>query len=271
MAKSNLIMEIKTKEFFTLVTGASAGLGKQIAIECAKRGFNLYLVSLPKTGLEDFADELNETYKVKVEYLSIDLTRKKAPQKVFNFARKKNLSVNILVNNAGIGFNGKLEDLTHELIDTMVLLNVRAATLLTFLFLPEMKEMEKAYILNISSFAGLSPLPNKSVYAATKSYILFFTQSLNEELKGTNISVTSIHPNGIRTERANERINKSGLMARIAALSPEDVANVAIQNMLEGNKFVIPGTMSKVYYYLGSSLPHGLVLKIVGLVFRKTA
>ena len=264
-------MENTTTNLFTLVTGASAGLGKQIAINCAKRGYNLYLVSLPETGLEDFVDELKANYPVKVEYLSIDLTEKKGPQEVFDFAQEKNISINILINNAGLGFNGRLEDLTAEIIDTMVLLNVRAATLLTFLFLPAMKVMEKAYILNISSFAGLSPLPNKSVYAATKSYLHFLSQSLNEELKGTNIKVTSIHPNGIRSERANERINKSGLLARITALSPEYVADVAVESVLSGNKFVIPGAMSKFYYYLGSSLPHGLVLKIVGLVFKKSS
>ena len=256
--------------FYTLITGASAGLGKQLAFDCAKRGFNLFLVSLPGTGLEDIAEELKNDYPVKVEYLSIDLTKKKSPQKVFDFANENNLSVNILVNNAGLGFNGKLEDLSPELIDTMLLLNVRASTLLTFLFLPAMNKMEKAYVLNISSFGGLSPLPHKSVYAATKTYLLFFTQALNEELKGTNIRATSIHPNGIRSERANARINKSGLIARIAALSPEYVAKVAIDNMLSGNKFVIPGAMNKLYYYLGISLPHGLILRIVGLVFRKT-
>jgi hypothetical protein len=270
MAKQKLIMKNKSDSFYTLITGASAGLGKEIANECAKRGFNLYLVSLPKTGLEEFVTELKETYPIKVEYLSIDLTKKKAPQKVFDFAQNNDLSINALVNNAGLGFNGKLENLTHEIIDTMVLLNVRAATLLTFLFLPAMKEMEKAYILNISSFGGLSPLPNKSVYAATKTYLLFLTQALNEELKGTNVSVTSLHPNGIRSKRANANINNSGLIARIAALSPDYVAGVAIDNMLSENKFVIPGAMSKFYYYLGSSLPHGIILKMVGLIFRKT-
>jgi hypothetical protein len=133
-----------------------------------------------------------------------------------------------------------------------------------------MKKMEKAYILNISSFGGLSPVPNKSVYAATKTYLHFLTQALNVELKGTNIRVTSIHPNGIRSERANAHINNTGLIARIAALSPEYVAKHAIKNMLSGNKFVIPGTMSKVYYYFGSSLPHGVILRIVGSVFKKT-
>lgn len=264
-------MENKVDNFYTLITGASAGLGKQIAIDCAKRGFNLFLVSLPETGLESFSEELKKTYPVKVEYLSIDLTKEKSPQEVYDFTRMKNMSVNILVNNAGLGFNGKVENLTYELIDTMVMLNVRASTLLTFLFLAEMKNMEKAHILNISSFGGLSPLPNKSVYAATKTYLLFLTQALNEELKETNIRVTSIHPNGIKSERASEVIKRTALMARITALSPEYVAAIAVDNMLAGNKFVIPGTMSKIYYYLGSSLPHGIILKIVGLVFRKSA
>lgn len=263
-------MENKAVNLYTLITGASAGIGKQIAVNCAKRGFNLYLVSLPGTGLEEFSEELKKTYPVKVESLSIDLRKKKSPKKVYEFAKTNNLSVNILVNNAGLGFNGRLEDMTHKLIDTMVLLNVRASTLLTFLFLKEMKEMEKAYILNISSFGGLSPLPNKCVYAATKTYLFFLTQALNQELKGTNVRVTSIHPNGVKSERALKNIHKSGLIARIAALTPEYVATVAVDNMLAGNKFVIPGTMSKVYYYVGCSLPHGLILKLVGRVFRKT-
>jgi hypothetical protein len=261
-------MKNEIKNHYTLITGASAGLGKAIAIECAKRGHNLLLVSLPNTGLEELTAKLNKSYPVNIEFLSINLTKKKAPQKVFNFAKEKNISVNVLINNAGLGFNGKLENQTYELIDTMVLLNVRASTLLTFLFLHGMKEMEKAYILNISSFGGLSPLPYKSVYAASKTYLLFLTQALNEELKGTNITVTSVHPNGIRSERAKENINKSGLIARIASLSPEYVANVALDNMLSGNKFVVPGLLSKFYYYLGISLPHGIILKIVGLVFR---
>ncbi|MBN2634844.1 MAG: SDR family NAD(P)-dependent oxidoreductase [Prolixibacteraceae bacterium] len=264
-------MENETTRFYTLITGASAGLGKQIAIECAKRGHNLFLVSLPKTGLEELVEDLKSNYAVSIEYLSIDLTKKKAPQKVYDFALGKGLAVNILVNNAGLGFNGKLENQTYELIDTMVLLNVRAATLLTFLFLPSMKIMTNAYVLNISSFGALTPLPNKSVYAATKTYLLFLTQALNEELKGTNVKVTSVHPNGIRSERANSNINKSGLIARIASLSPEYVATIALDNMLAGNKFVIPGAMSKFYYYLGISLPHGIILKIVGLIFRKTS
>lgn len=262
-------METELHKNYALITGASAGTGKQIAIECAKRGFNLFLVSLPQTGLEDFSEELRKTYPVDVKYLSIDLTKLNSPQEVFDYTTQNHLTINILVNNAGMGFNGKFESLAAELIDTMILLNIRASTLLTFLFIPEMKKSKRAYILNISSFAGLTPLPYKSVYAATKTYLLFLTQALNIELKGTGISLTSVHPNGITSERAKENVKKSGVMGRISSLTPEQVAKISIDSMLSGRKFVIPGVMNKFYYAIGVSLPHGIVIKLIGGVFRK--
>jgi short-subunit dehydrogenase len=264
-------MENGSIKKYTLITGSSAGTGKQIAIECAKRGMNLFLVSLPDTDLESFSEELKSTYPVDVHCLSIDLRKRKSPQKVFDFAQQNNIVVDILVNNAGLGFNGKLEDSTTELIDTMILLNLRASTLLSFLFIPEMKKLGKAYILNISSFAAFSPLPFKSVYAATKTYLLFLTQALNIELKGTNISVTSVHPNGISSERALENIKKSSFLARSAALTPAQVAKISLDSMFSGNVFVIPGVINKFYYNVGCILPHGIILKVIGNIFKKTS
>lgn len=263
-------MKNETFKNYTLITGSSAGTGKQIAIECAKRGFNLFLISLPDSGLESFSDELRKNYPVDVHHLSIDLTKRKSPQKVFEYTQQHQLTINILVNNAGLGFNGKLEESKADLIDTMILLNVRASTLLTFLFIPGMKKLKKAYILNISSFAAFSPLPYKSVYAATKTYLLFFTQALNAELKGTGISVTSVHPNGISSERAMENIKKSSFIARSAVLTPAKVAKISLDNMFSENVFVIPGVVNKIYYYIGCSLPHGVILKLIGNIFKKT-
>ena len=263
-------MEKFSTNQFALVTGASAGIGKQLAIEFAKRHFNLFLVSLPNTGLENLAEELQVKYPVKVHSLALNLTQQDAPKEVYRYAQKRNMAVNILANNAGVGFNGKFENLSVELIDEMILLNVRASTLLTFLFLPEMKKMEKAYILNISSFAALTPLPNKCVYAATKTYLLFLTQAINMELKGTNVRALSVHPSGVSSERAIENIRKSSAMARISTLKPDDVARLAVENMLDGKKFIVPGTVTKIYYFLGSILPHFLVLRAVSRVFRKT-
>lgn len=262
---------MKTKStYYTLITGASAGIGKQIAFECASKGFNILLVSLPETGLDELAKEIKGKYPVDVKYIDIDLTKNKAPQQVFNYAQKNEIEVNILVNNAGLGFNGKFENLTTDLLDQMILLNIRASTLLTFLFLPGMKKLEKAYILNISSFGAFVPLPYKCVYAATKTYLLFLTQALNLELKNTNVQVTSIHPSGVSSERAIDNIQKSSLIARISTLSPRDVAKLSLKNMLAGKTFLVPGIVTKFYYFLGNVLPHGLVLRLIGQVFRKT-
>ncbi|HKI89570.1 MAG TPA: SDR family NAD(P)-dependent oxidoreductase, partial [Draconibacterium sp.] len=150
-------MENKSAKYYTLITGANAGIGKQIAFECAGKGFNLLLVSLPNTGLDKLAEEIKEKYQVEADYIDIDLTKIEAPQMVFDYTRNNNIKVNILVNNAGVGFNGKFENLTTDLVDQMILLNIRASTLLTFLFLPEMKKLAKAYILNISSFGAFVP------------------------------------------------------------------------------------------------------------------
>jgi len=152
----------------------------------------------------------------------------------------------------------------------MILLNIRASTLLTLLFLPGMKKLKSAYILNISSFGAFVPLPYKCVYAATKTYLLFLSQAINHELKDTNVQVTSVHPSGVSSERAINNIRKSSLMARITALSPEDLAHLAVKNMLSGKKLVVPGLVTKFYYFLGLILPHGVVLRIVGHIFRRT-
>jgi short-subunit dehydrogenase len=263
-------MEKRSTFSYALITGVSAGIGKEIAIECAKRNYNLYLISLPDTGLEDFGSKIEENYKVHVYTLCIDLTLKKAPLKVYHYALKHNIDVQILVNNAGVGFDGKLESLSVNLIDKMILLNVRASTLLTFLFLPGMKKIEKAYILNISSFGALTPVPYKCIYAATKSYLMYMTNAINFELKGTNINVLSVHPSGVSSERALENIRQLSFFARISTLKPEEVAKISIKNLLAGKKFIVPGRVTKFYYFLGLFLPYFIVLPLVAQVFRKT-
>lgn len=262
---------MNTDNHYALITGADTGTGKQIAIECAKRGYNLFLVSLPETGLEGLAAELQREYAVQVMYLCIDLTGTGAPREVFDFAQKHHLHINVLVNNAGLGFNGRLEKIPEDQIDTMIFLNIRASTLLMCLFIPEMKKQNQGYILNISSFGAFSPVPYKCVYAATKTYLLFLTRALNHELKGTNILVTSVHPCGIKSPRALANIRKSSYFARISALTPEEVAQQSVKNMLSGNTFVIPGMINKIYYLLGIMMPYGLILRITAKVFQKSA
>ncbi len=262
-------MEKKSIEYYTMITGASAGIGKQIATEFAQKGTNLLLVALPNAELDDLQKELQEKYNVDIQTLPVDLTTPDGPKKVYDFAQKNGIKVSNLINNAGVGFNGKFEDYSPEVVDKMILLNIRATTLLSLYFLPDMKKMKKANIVNISSFAAFTSLPYKSVYAATKSYHLFLSQAINRELKNSNVRVMSVHPSGVSSKRTLKSIRKSSVMARITALTPEQVAKVVVKSIEKGRRQVIPGRFTQFYYLLGYLIPHGVFINIVGRIFRK--
>ncbi|MBN1819275.1 MAG: SDR family NAD(P)-dependent oxidoreductase [Prolixibacteraceae bacterium] len=257
---------------YCLITGASNGIGKALAEECTKRNMNLFLVALPESGLEELANHLSQVNDNDIKCLSIDLTLPDAPKKVFDYAKTNRLTVNKLINNAGVGGENNMMDQNPDDIDTMIQLNIRATTLLTYYFLKEMKGLPKAYILNVSSFGAFLPLPKKCVYAATKTYILFFSRSLHAELKGTNITVSSVYPSGVTTNsRVKETIQKSHFMARITTLQPSDVARVSVKGMLKGRRIITPGFATTLFYILGSLLPYGIVFRMVGRIFKKSS
>ena len=257
---------------YCLITGASNGIGKALAEECTNRGMNLILVALPDSGLEELSEHLAKVNGNDIRSLSIDLTKIDAPKKVYDFAKSNNLVVDKLINNAGVGGIGEMADQDPEEIDAMIMLNVRATTMLTYYFLNDFKKLPDAYILNISSFGAFIPLPKKCVYAATKSYILFFSRSLNEELKGTNIRVTSVHPNGVRTNsRIKKTLKDAHVMARITSMEPSEVAPKAVDAMLKGRTLINPGFFTWLFYVLGSILPYGIISRVVGKVFRKAS
>jgi uncharacterized protein len=261
---------MESEKNYCLITGASNGIGKALAEECTKREMNLFLVALPDSGLEEFSELLARGNGNDIKYLSIDLTEKEAPKTVYDYAKSKNLVVDFLINNAGVGGFGEVANQKPEEIDSMIMLNIRATTLLTYYFLNDLKKLAKAYILNVSSFAALVPIPNKCVYAATKSYILFFSRALNAELKGTGVKVTSLHPSGVATNsRIKKSLQKANMLARISTLSAKDVARVAIDGVIKGKKFITPGFATWLFYIIGSILPYGISTWIVGRVFRK--
>ena len=263
-------MKEESVKNYTIVTGASAGIGKQISTECAKKGCNLLLIALPGLELDELQKDLTKKYEVDIQILPVDLTEQNGPKKVYDFAQANGMKVNALINNAGVGYNGKFEDYTPEKVDQMILLNIRATTLLILYFLPEMKKMKKACIVNISSFAAFTALPFKSVYAATKSYHLFLTQAINLELKNSDVQVVSIHPSGVSSERTLNNIRQSSLMSRITALTPQQVAKVVVESMEKKKRLVVPGIFTQFYYLIGYLMPHGIFLRIVGKIFRNS-
>jgi short-subunit dehydrogenase len=231
------------QENYTLITGSSQGIGKGYAIEFAKRGHNLLLVALPEPQLEETANEIKEKFDVKVDTLGIDLSQLKAPEEVYNWSKEKGYVVDILVNNAGIAGTSVFDESPLGYSDLRIMVNVRALVLLCRLFIPDLKKLPKAYILNTGSLSAYYSIPYKSVYSASKSFVLNFTKAIREELRDTSISVSIVNPNGVFTNDGTfGRINSHGAKGRLTAVSTDELAQITIPAMFNPhcrNRFVI--------------------------------
>ncbi len=257
------------KDFYAVVTGASSGIGKAIAYKLAVMDFNLILHSLPDQGLGNFCNELASTFKIKALHYEGDLTVTNGPELFYGYVRSKGCQVTILVNNAGIGFEGPIDTYSPVQIDNMILLNIRALTLLTFYFISELKKHEKSYILNISSFGCYLPTAYKSIYLASKSYIYYFTRALESELTGTNLQTCVLIPAAVRTNKVVlDRITRNGWFSKKSALDPEEVAIIGLEGMFKGRKVIIPGSLTNLFFYVGMFLPEGIMLLITRHIFR---
>ena len=179
-----------------LITGASSGIGETFAREIAARNTNLVLVARSQDKLEKLAIELNNTYGINTEVIVKDLTEPAAGQAVFDTVTAKGLTVDLLINNAGFGDYGAFSDRPLSKQMAMVQLNITAVIELTGLFLPSMQQRKDGAIINVSSIAGFQPIPYMSVYAATKAFILNFSEALwlENKDKGVRILVTCPGP-----------------------------------------------------------------------------
>lgn len=256
-------------KIFTLITGASTGLGKALAIECAKRKMDLILVSLPGENLPQLCNWLRAEYHITVHCYEIDLTSEVAPYTLFGWI-KDNYSVRIIINNAGIGGTMPFDQSPVEFIENVIQLNIRAVSVLTRLLIPELKQHDKAYILNVASIAAMCPMPYKSVYPASKAFIYHFSRGLHEELKSSSIRVCVLTPGPIKTNSdAIKRILKQGFLARLVLLPTEKVARIAIRSMLKERSVIIPGLFNKIYLLLVKMVPDSIVLPLMSMTLRK--
>jgi short-subunit dehydrogenase len=230
------------KEYYTLITGSSSGIGKALALECARRNQNLLLVALPGTNLEKFSQKLNSELGIRSDFYYTDLTEKGATQEVYNWTRKNHYSVNILINNAGTSFEGPFEKCSLEFYEKSMQLNMVAVVSLTRLFITDMKELPEGYILNVGSVASYFPIPYKSVYSASKMFVLSFTRSLREEFKKTNIRISAVAPGPVITNRrtAISAIEK-GKFAQMMHSRLNYVAQYTVDKMLQNRAVIKPG------------------------------
>lgn len=242
--------------FYTLITGASEGFGKALAIECAKRKMNLILVALPGIELHNLADLIRRQYAVDVLPIEKDLCEENSCVKIFDEVSALGLRVNMLFNNAGIGSTGLFEEGSILLYERQIKLNVLATTLITRLFLDMLKQNSPSYILNVGSLASYFPLPKKQVYGATKSFIFYFSKSLRRELKKDNVYVSVLCPGAMNTNLAVQlMIKKGNFLIRNSCMDPEKLASPVIDGILKRKEVMIPGRLNKCYVVVYSMLP----------------
>ncbi len=255
---------------FALITGASSGIGKAIAWYCGSKKMNLLLVSLPDENLNKVAREIHETYNVKTDFLETDLAQTDGPEKVYNWVKEQKYDVNILVNNAGVAGTAVFENSGPDYSDVRIMVNIRALVLLTHYFLPDLKKHQKAYILNVGSLSAFFAIPYKTVYSASKAFVVNFSRALRYELKDSSVSISVVCPNGVRTNAGTHaRIEAHGTIARITTITVERLAANAIDNMLKGKFLYIPMGINRFLLFLQKIIPVALQQKILTNEFMK--
>ena len=260
---------MKTDESYSLITGASMGLGKELAIAFARKGRNLILVSLPGQNLFQLCEEIKLNFNVKTVAKECDLTDEKA---LFELADDiiSNYSVDQLINNAGVGGTAAFETSTIEYLERIIHLNVRATTLMTRLMLPSLREHKKALIMNIASVAAFGPLPFKTVYPASKAYIYSFSRSLSRELRKTGIKVVVVTPGQIMTNpEVTMRIMKQGILGRLGLLTAGQITRIALEGAEQGKEVIVPGIMNRLNRFLIKFTPESWRLSLMDKVLQK--
>ncbi|MEM1337032.1 MAG: SDR family oxidoreductase [Bacteroidota bacterium] len=223
-----------------LITGASSGIGKEIARIHAEKGGDLVLVARSKDKLEALKTELETQYSIQVTIIGKDLSHPNAPKAVFDEVISEGIVIDYLVNNAGFGGHGKFHERPWEQDLNMIQLNVVALTALTRFFLPEFVKRDQGRILNVSSTASFMPGPLQAVYFATKAYVTFFGNAIAEELYDTKITVTTLMPGATETEFAKTSgMDKTSLFEK--TVSARSVAEDGYNGMIKGTLDVVSG------------------------------
>jgi len=257
-----------------LITGASAGIGAEIARELARRGHGVTLIARRKQLLDELAEELTEGHGIRAETIACDLGKPASRARIPGRLTELGLEVDILVNNAGFATGGPFQesDSTRELEQVRVL--VEAVVALTSAFLAGMVERRRGAILNISSTAAMQPLPYAAGYSAAKAYVLTFSEALHQEVAGRGVTVTALCPGPVETDfwdQAGWEVagGQSFEKAFPAKVSARDVARAGVSGLDHGRRVVVPGLPMRAAMLATRYVPNALKLPVVERVMRR--
>lgn len=253
---------------YAVVTGASTGLGRCIALELAKRKINTLLTALPGENLAEVCSACRAEGTAS-EYFEFDMADKEA---LIDFARMVNgkYDVFVLVNNAGLGGSRRFDEVPLKYVDTIIQVNVVAMSILTHELVENLKRNAGSYILNISSMAGLIPTGYKTVYPASKAFVKHFSLGMRAELKpyGVSVSFAVLGPMPTKKEIIS-RINRQGWIGRTLSVSPEKVAKICVRKMFRKTRVIVPGKFNSLSFHLIKLLPEYLRGELMSRSVRK--
>ncbi len=253
-----------------LITGAAGGFGRALAIECAKRGYSLILTDVNVKGLETIRDGLVRQYNASVLIQGCDLTN---DDEVGNFMKTLtdlDITVDMLLNVAGIDFEGGFLDREYGRISAIIRLNIDATLRMTHAVLSIRNPSRKLYIVFISSLASMYPMPLKATYAASKRFLLDFSMALRQELKEKNVRVMSVCPGGLPTTPDTiSAIAAQGFWGSVTTNHLEKVANQTVTRALKGKGIYIPGTLNKGLNTVSKLFPNPFIARLLYSRWKK--
>ena len=249
-----------------LVTGASAGIGRELARGFAAAGFDLVVVARRRGRLASLKRELEASHGVRVRAIGADLYDPLAVARLHKALAR--LSIDVLVNNAGTLEGGAFAGMEPTRVAQMVQLNVVALVSMTRAFLPGMLHRRRGRIVNLASIAAFAPIPWLAVYAASKSFVLSFSESLVEELRGTGVTVTAVCPGLTDSEMTDTALERARQFAPYQALMFAEAAQAAVAGALAGEALVGPGAANRLYGAMMKAAPRATRRRLTSLFGR---
>ena len=247
---------------YTLITGASTGIGYELAKLFAKDRHNLILVARDEGKLETAKNELSKC-NVEVKILSLDLSKSEDIQGLFNYVEMNKLNVDILVNNAGIGSFGDFSEIEWVKEEALIDINIKVLTKLTKYFLPKIIECKNGGILNVASTAAFCSGPRMAAYYASKAYVLNLTEAIYEECKDSGIRISCLCPGPVKTTFQDKAGIKKSESAKKYLMDAEEVAKVSYKDFKKGKLIIIPGMKNKLLVIGNKLLPRRISRKII--------
>ncbi|KAA8731616.1 SDR family oxidoreductase [Acinetobacter qingfengensis] len=249
-----------------LITGASSGIGMGFARILASYGIHLVITARSEQSLQHLAAELKAKYEVEIDVLVLDLTLAGAAQKLFNDIQHLNKSIDILINNAGFGKWANFLNESLESYHDMLNLNIHALVDLSYLFLPAMLARKKGVVINLASTAAFQPLPYIAIYAASKSFVLNFTDALAGEYSGQGIKFLALCPGNTTTNFAQTaNADTTGM----SASTVQEVVQAAIQALDQNKLYCVPGINNYLTAQLSRILPRSMMVKLTSNMLKK--